>query len=162
MQAILFIGLQASGKSTFYAGRFSGTHVRINLDMLKTRYRERRFLQTCLETRQPFVVDNTNVTRADRARYIEPARAAGFRVIGYYFLPGLDASLHRNAARKGKACIPAQGIHATCRRLEPPAMAEGFDEIYEVTLNGNEFTVRPPACGAAGPGTVPGGPPPPP
>lgn len=160
MQAVLLIGIQASGKSTFYASHFAGTHVRINLDMLKTRHRERRFLETCIETHQPFVVDNTNVERTDRARYIEPARTAGFRVIGYYFPPALDASLRRNAARAGKACIPPQGIHATCQRLEPPAMAEGFDELYEVTLNDDGFTVRPFACGAASPGSAPGGPPP--
>ena len=36
MEAVLFVGLQASGKSTFYRERFFRTHVRINLDMLKT------------------------------------------------------------------------------------------------------------------------------
>jgi hypothetical protein len=36
MHAILLIGLQASGKSTFFRERFSDTHVRINLDMLRT------------------------------------------------------------------------------------------------------------------------------
>ena len=40
MEAVIFVGLQASGKSTFYRERFSRTHVRINLDMLKTRHRE--------------------------------------------------------------------------------------------------------------------------
>ena len=40
-------------------------------------------LELCLRERQPFVVDNTNPTAADRRRYVDPARAAGFRVIGY-------------------------------------------------------------------------------
>ena len=53
MEAVVLIGLQGAGKSTFYRDRFFATHVRINLDMLKTRHREWRLLQTYLETRQP-------------------------------------------------------------------------------------------------------------
>jgi hypothetical protein len=49
MQAIVFIGIQACDKSTFYHHQFGLTHVRINLDMLKTRYREQRVFGTCLE-----------------------------------------------------------------------------------------------------------------
>src|SRR5437016_10741623 len=85
VDAVIFVGLQGAGKSTFYRERFFATHLRINLDMLKTRHRERRFLQACLETRQPFVVDNTNPTRAERQVCIEAAKQAGFRVLGYYF-----------------------------------------------------------------------------
>ena len=40
MELILLIGIQASGKSTFFKRRYCDTHVRINLDMLKTRHRE--------------------------------------------------------------------------------------------------------------------------
>ncbi|MDL2321544.1 ATP-binding protein, partial [Desulfosarcina sp. OttesenSCG-928-B08] len=66
MEAIIFCGIQASGKSTFYLERFFKTHVRISLDLLRTRNRENRFLSLCLETGQHFVVDNTNPTRSDR------------------------------------------------------------------------------------------------
>ena len=68
MEAVIFVGLQGAGKSTFYKERFFATHLRINLDMLKTRHRERRLLQLCVETRQPFVVDNTNVLTTERER----------------------------------------------------------------------------------------------
>ena len=60
MEALIFVGLQASGKSTFYKERFFTTHLRINLDMLRTRHRERLLIGACLEAKQPFVVDNTN------------------------------------------------------------------------------------------------------
>ena len=40
MELVIFTGLQASGKTTFYGTRFRDSHVRINLDMLKTRHRE--------------------------------------------------------------------------------------------------------------------------
>ena len=61
MEAVLFIGIPASGKSAFFKERFFDTHVRINLDMLKTRRRESLILRACLEGKQSFVIDNTNV-----------------------------------------------------------------------------------------------------
>jgi predicted kinase len=70
MEAIIFIGIQATGKSTFYQRHYSDTHLRINLDMLKTRHRERTLLHTCLQIKQPFVVDNTNPDREQRREYI--------------------------------------------------------------------------------------------
>lgn len=76
MERVLFMGLQAVGKSTFYRTQFDRTHLRINLDMLKTRYRERRLFETCLDIRQRCVIDNTNPTPEDRARYSAPARQA--------------------------------------------------------------------------------------
>ena len=40
MEMVLFIGIQATGKSAYYLEQFYRTHVRINRDMLKTRHRE--------------------------------------------------------------------------------------------------------------------------
>jgi hypothetical protein len=72
VEAVVFCGIQASGKSTFYRERFFPTHVRISLDLLRTRHREATFLRACLETRQRFVVDNTNPTRAERLLPLGP------------------------------------------------------------------------------------------
>jgi predicted kinase len=71
VEAVVFIGVQASGKSSFYRERFFDTHLRINLDMLKTRHRERMLLRACIEAGQSFVVDNTNPSVEERARYIQ-------------------------------------------------------------------------------------------
>jgi len=68
VELIIFIGIQAVGKSTFYQQRLFNTHIRINLDMLKTRHREQILTNVCLTAKQPFVIDNTNVTRSERAR----------------------------------------------------------------------------------------------
>lgn len=134
MEAIIFIGVQGSGKSTFYRERFSETHVRINLDMLRTRHREKLIFEACIVAKQPFVVDNTNPTAADRARYIAPAQAAGFRVIAYFFATPLREALRRNNLRKGKERIPAAGVAAAFRKLQRPKLEEGFDEIHAVEL----------------------------
>jgi predicted kinase len=142
MEAILFVGIQASGKSTFYRQRFFDTHVRISLDVLRTRHREQILLQACLTAKQPFVIDNTNPTAADRARYIEPARQAGFQVIAYFFETTLQAALQRNKLRTGKQNIPVPALAATLRKLQPPAPEEGFAAIHRVTITANgEFTV---------------------
>ncbi|HJX28399.1 MAG TPA: AAA family ATPase [Thermoanaerobaculia bacterium] len=134
MEAILLIGIQGAGKSTFYKERFFATHVRINMDMLKTRYREKVLLSACLLARQPFVVDNTNALTAERARFIEPAKENAFRVIAYYFEPDVRASIARNAKRSGKAVIPVKGLLGTYKRLQPPTREEGFDQIFRVRV----------------------------
>ncbi|HSU17140.1 AAA family ATPase [Longimicrobium sp.] len=133
-EAVVFCGVQAAGKSTFYRERFFETHVRINMDMLKTRRRETLLLEACLLGRQPFVADNTNVLAADRARYIGPARAAGFRVSGYFFRATPREAIARNKARSDKPSIPIPGLLGTYKRLEEPRWSEGFDALYTVTL----------------------------
>src|SRR5579872_6904854 len=50
MEAVILVGIQGAGKSTFYQERFSGTHARINLDELKTRAREKEFFAECLRS----------------------------------------------------------------------------------------------------------------
>jgi predicted kinase len=143
MEAVIFIGLQASGKSTFYAQRFFHTHVRINLDMLKTRRREKTLMQACLEAGQPFVIDNTNPTPEDRGRYIVDAKTHGFRVVGYYFRSSVAECLPRNAGRTGRQRIPVPGVLATHAKLGLPSLAEGFDALYYVRISEpGEFSVE--------------------
>lgn len=141
MEAIIFCGLQAAGKSTFYEERFFNTHIRINLDMLRTRHREKLLLQACLEMKQPFVVDNTNPTITERANYIQPAKASGFRLVCYYFAPELKSSLERNATRNDKERVPERGLFGTYHRLQPPTFTEGFDAIFSVCIGENNTFV---------------------
>jgi signal recognition particle GTPase len=116
VQAVILCGLQGSGKTTLYRDRFLDTHARISLDLLRTRAREAAFLRLCLETRMPFVVDNTNPTAAERARYIAPAREAG-----------------RNATRAGRARIAEAGLRDVAGRFVRPAPEEGFSELWHAT-----------------------------
>lgn len=140
MEAIVFIGLQGAGKSSFYKDRFFTTHMRISLDLVKTRNRERQFLDSCLATGQRFVIDNTNPTRQERAKYIEAAREARFRVTGYYFRSKVGECLPRNAGRE--EAVPDAAVLATAKKLEIPSMDEGFDELFYVRLTGDEFVAE--------------------
>jgi predicted kinase len=127
-----------------YQQYFFNTHVRINLDMLKTRHREHILVRACIEAKQPFVVDNTNVLIEERARYITLAKPDGFRIIGYYFRPHIQQALEWNSRRSGKAVVPIKGIWGTYKRLQQPRLSEGFDQLYYVESSAsNTFIVQP-------------------
>ncbi|HUG90014.1 MAG TPA: ATP-binding protein [Planctomycetaceae bacterium] len=142
MQAIVFVGLPGSGKSAFYKERYFHTHVRISLDLLKTRHREQRLLELCLATDQRFVVDNTNSSRAERLRYIEPARAARYTVVGYYFESKIEDCLRRNAQRPEAERVPDVAIFSAAKRLELPSPDEGLDQLFYVRLQDGAFIVE--------------------
>ena len=134
MEAVIFVGVQGSGKTSFYRERFFDSHIHISLDMLRTRRREQLLFAACLQAKQPFVIDNTNPLPSDRSRYIGPARAAGFRVVAYFFPTSLRDAIRRNDQREGKQKIPVPGIAGPFRRLQAPRWEEGYDELYDVTI----------------------------
>lgn len=142
METVIFCGIQATGKTTFYKEKFFKTHIHISLDLLKTRNRENKFISTCIETQQRFVVDNTNPTKEERAKYISVAKANKFKVIGYYFKSQIQEALKRNSQRFGKENIPEVGIRGTFNKLEIPTLDEGFDELYFVEIKNNDFNIK--------------------
>ena len=142
MEMVVFSGIQASGKSTLFKTRFVDTHIRINLDMLRTRHRERLLTEACLRAKQPFVVENTNLTPAERARYLVPARAAGFRLIGYRLRIDLETALARNVRRKRRHPVPDKAIRAADHRWVPPAWDEGFDALFDVWSEDGGFRIQ--------------------
>ena len=139
---ILMMGLQGSGKSTFCREILGNTYVYVNLDTLKTRHREKLLIQECMEQGKSFIVDNTNPTKEDRLRYIPIAKAAGYRVIGYFMESKLKVCVERNEQREGAAKIPSMAIAATSNRLQMPSYDEGFDELYFVKNDGQTMTVE--------------------
>lgn len=104
------------------------------MDLLRTRNRERRFMELCLQTGQRFVIDNTNPSIEERSRYIKPAKEARFYVVGYFFESLLSDAIRRNEGREGKAKIPAKGVGGTYKRLQIPKLSEGYDKLYKVKL----------------------------
>ncbi len=140
-ELIVLMGIQGSGKSTFYQQRFADTHLRINLDMLGTRHREQQLLETCIRTETRVVVDNTNPASADRAPYLEAARTKNYHVVGYYFATRINAAIARNQERK--RVVPTVAVRGTRNRLELPTLAEGFHELFYVTIDaGGSFQVQ--------------------
>lgn len=143
MECVILMGIQATGKTEFYIRKYFKTHVRINLDMLKTRKKEATLVDACIKARQSFVVDNTNPSILDRKRYIDKAKTAGFKIIGYYFETSLETAIMRNDRRKGWEKVPIVAIRKTLSRLEVPDSSEGFDELYTVHIVDNRrFVVK--------------------
>lgn len=142
IESVLFIGVPGSGKTSFFKKRFFSTHIRISLDLLKTRHRERRFLETCLATEQRFVIDNTNPTRAERAQYIAPAKAKRFEIVGYYFESKIEDCLKRNAGRPESERVPEVAIFAAAKRMELPSLDEGFDRLFYVRLEDGRCVIE--------------------
>jgi predicted kinase len=143
METVILIGIQATGKSSFYKQKFFRSHMHINLDMLKTRTREDILIEACIRAKQPYVIDNTNVTIEERKKYIDTSKAAGFSVIGYYFQSNIKDAIVRNESRIGKEYIPQKGIAYTYNKLIIPSYGEGFDKLYYVNINEqNNFVVE--------------------
>jgi len=142
MEAVIFIGIQASGKSSYYLEKFYQTHIRLNLDMLRTRHREDILLDACLQSKQKFVIDNTNPLRSDRKKYIDKAKQHGFDTIGYYFKSSVSECLERNQKRTGKSFVPEVAVLGTYNKMELPQMNEGFDKLYYVSIENGTFLVE--------------------
>lgn len=132
-ECVIFVGLQGSGKTTYYRDHFAATHAHISRDVQGTPEREAALLGECLESARSFVVDNTNATRAVRAVYIRKAKAAGFRVRAFFFDTPVRTAIGRNNHRKDKKPIPVPAILRAAKHLEPPTREEGLDEIQIVT-----------------------------
>jgi predicted kinase len=138
MEVVLLVGLQGSGKSTFYRAHFAATHVLVSKDLLRNNRRPRRrqmqLVEEALQEGRSVVVDNTNPTIEDRAPLIDLARRHGADVVGVYFVPQLDACLERNRSRTGRGRVPDKALYITLNRLHPPTLGEGFDRLYRASV----------------------------
>ena len=143
MTAIILSGIPATGKSTFCRQRYFESSTTISLDILKTRKREKERLDDCIANHESFVIDNTNVSVAERQRFIAPTKAAGYKVIGFYFSSKLEDALERNRQRVGAERIRDEGILGAAGRLEFPRQTEGFDVLWYVRMDDHGgFTVE--------------------
>ena len=137
-ECVVFVGLPASGKSTFFAQRFAATHRHISKDLWPSSSdkaaRQARELRAALSAGLPVVVDNTNPTLADRAAIMTIAREHGVRIVAYYFTASTREAIGRNRGREGRARVPDVAIFATAKRMVPPTREEGFDEIHAVRI----------------------------
>ncbi|MFD0999015.1 AAA family ATPase [Ohtaekwangia kribbensis] len=142
MEMILLIGIPASGKSSFYKTHLFRKYMRISLDLYKNRNREMQFLTLALSLQQCIAIDNTNVTRADRATYISMAKERGYSVEGYYFKSQLSQCIERNVQRQGKECISTAGVISKYKNLQLPQLEEGFNRLYYVVMENESFTIK--------------------
>lgn len=132
IECVILVGVPGAGKSSLYRQRFEETHVRVE---------DKRMVDAALASGASVVVDATNARRADRAPLVSAARMRGARVVGYYFDVSTRAAVARNAVRTGRDKVPNVAIFTVAKRMEPPAMDEGFDELYRVTIGDDRSMV---------------------
>ena len=136
VECVILVGLPGAGKSTFARARFPD-HDYISKDAFppaatNKQARQDAALRASLGAGRAVLVDNTNVTRADRAAVIRIAREFDARVVGYYFEVSTRDAVARNERREGRAKVPKVAIFTAAKRLEPPALDEGFDDLTVV------------------------------
>ena len=149
MDIIILIGLQASGKSTFYRTHFADTHEHISKDLLSRsknqnkNQKQAERIEKAFQEQRSVVVDNTYVTVQDRLLLIDIGRRYDATIIGYYFQPDVLSSRTRNLQRTGKAQVPEKAIFIAAQKFEPPSYAEGFDTLYYVRIEKDSTSENP-------------------
>lgn len=148
LEVVILIGLQASGKTTFYQQRLAADHAHVSKDAFpKARNRQRRqmrLIHDALAAGRSVVVDNTNPSPEEWQPIMAVARQHAARVVGCWFPPDVVVSMSRNAVRSVKTRVPDVGVYATLTRLRRPRLVDGFDELHVVESDGTGgFTIRP-------------------
>jgi len=147
MELVILIGLQATGKSTFYQTYFASTHALVSKDLFRNNKnrarRQTQLIEAALQAGHPVVVDNTNPTVEERRDLIDLGHTYGVEIIGYYFQSQLRYCLERNQQRLGKARVPEVALYTTIKKLTSPTYAEGFHKLFFVQItDAGAFEVR--------------------
>jgi predicted kinase len=148
MELVILIGLQASGKSTFFQQNFAKTHKLVSKDLMPNHKnkakRQIQLIEEALKNADSVIIDNTNPTRKERDVLIKLGKQYNATITGYYFESYVSRCLERNQQREGKAKVPNVAIYATSRKLDHPEITEGFGQLFYVTIaDKNQFKVTP-------------------
>jgi|SRR5215211_1776798 len=112
MELVIFVGLQASGKSTLFRERFAVTHEHVSKDLFPNNRnpnrRQAQLIGDALGAGRSVAVDNTNPTLDERLALIKLGGEYGARIVGYSFDASVRECLRRNEASEGKARITRQ------------------------------------------------------
>ena len=136
LELILLVGLPGSGKTTYYRAHFAATHVHVSKDLMPNAQRrderQAREIDAALGGGKSVVVDNTNPSRDVRAPLIALGRRHGARIVAVYFETDVRTAIMRNRQREGRERVPDVAIFTTKKKLMPPSLEEGFDEVRVV------------------------------
>ncbi|MDN0196536.1 AAA family ATPase [Streptomyces sp. S.PNR 29] len=144
----VLVGLQASGKTTFYEQCLRDRYSLVSKDLFprgarNKQARQMRLVAQELAAARSVAVDNTNPSPEEWRPLVEAGHTHGAVVVAYWFPPDLSGSLRRNATRTGRDRVPDVALHATLKRLRRPSPGDGFDAVLDVRFDGRGgFEVR--------------------
>lgn len=132
-ELIIFVGYQASGKSTYYKQKLSHLPV-VSKDLMTGNKNKKQILQLeqLLSAGKDVVLDNTNLSLEERTSPIQIAKKYGAKVTCVWFTTPFEQCLERNSQRQGKAKVPPVAMYTGRKRFNQPVKAEGFDDIIQV------------------------------
>jgi len=144
----VMVGVPGSGKTT-YARRYFPEALRISLDDLRLMFSGRTFepriegavgiaadamiealASNAVKLERDLLLDATNVSRARRASAIAAARRHELSPIAVYVDTPVAVAQQRNQGRP--VPVPFNIVNRFGTSLEPPTLAEGFDQILRV------------------------------
>ena len=132
---VMFIGPHRSGKSYYFNLHYAGKFIHIQSDDCQTKNEEQTMVQNCINRGSDFVIDDTNCYKADRAVYIQSAKEARYRIIGYLFRTQIADHYEQCDYIPEQMCSKIMPVELD--QLELPSYSEGFDELYYVEHMGS-------------------------
>jgi len=151
-EIILMCGIPGIGKSCVVEN-FSPYHHRVNLDSIHEmlapgigfdkrnlglgRNIEDLIIKGRLKKRIPIVIDNTNITKEKREKYIKFAEENKVDISAVYFEPDAKLAISQNSKRLKK--VPKIAIYKMAKDFQTPLIEEGFKGIYSVENIGKIF-----------------------
>jgi len=137
-ELVIFVGLPASGKSTFARRHLvPAGYVHVNQDTLKTKEKCFKAANEAVQAGKSVIVDNTNPEPATRQTYIEMAKAKGIPVRCFHFQTPEELTHHLNLFREkvqGVPHVPGVAYNMCKKKMVEPTAAEGFAEIIKVAF----------------------------
>jgi D-glycero-D-manno-heptose 1,7-bisphosphate phosphatase len=143
-EIVVMVGIPGCGKSTFQE-RFLPYHHRVNLDSIHLfldpekgfdksnfslgRNIEDLIIEDRLKQGISVVIDNTNITRKKRGKYIEFGKKYCADVRAVYFEPDFELAWKQNNERERK--VPIEAIKKMEKDFEMPSSEEGFSRIFD-------------------------------
>ncbi len=145
MTIYVMVGIPGSGKSTYAMKLQNEGAVRVSLDDIRNKLFEEtgskteskvfseglKQMKKALDEGKDIVCDSTNVTPEKRKSYFKVAKQYDAKIVAVFVNTDKKECLERNSKREGNAKVPAVAIHTSAKRLTPPTLDEGFDEIIE-------------------------------
>ncbi|KAH8821230.1 polynucleotide kinase 3 phosphatase [Xylogone sp. PMI_703] len=140
---VLFVGSPGAGKSTFYWKYLQPLdYTRVNQDILKTRDKCLKVTQEYLDEGKSVVVDNTNADLETRSKWIALAKKNSVPIRCILFTANMNVCEHNDAVRalnskmnpEKRTILPKLAFTGFASRFQKPTLAEGFQDIQEITF----------------------------